>query len=126
MKVESHDEVTRFIRPKEKDYVTALGNLKTAAFKPHKNDNAVSVFITSLMSLDEIWEHGKLYFEVLGNTIIGRAKLLAGVVYETDLNFDYNNNPPRHANIIGFSDEKPKLLIQKQRLAMNSIYEKRK
>lgn len=77
------------------------------------------------MSLVSIWQHGDKYFASLTNTIIGRGYLLAKDVYSENLRFDYNDDPPKHANIIGFSVDRALSLSQRQALAQKAEYEKR-
>lgn len=118
------DEVTRFIRPKEKRYVNNSGNLKTQAFSISE-DGGISVFITSGMSAQEVWEHGDEHYANDNNTIIGRGYLLADNVFKLNLQFDYNDSPPKHANIVGLPSENDQNLSFRQSLAKQSKYQRR-
>lgn len=121
MTVDNHDELTRFIRPKQKRYVTANGELRTAAFSLGTDGN-ISVFITTDMPLVDTWEHVDARFP---HEIIGRAHLLARTVFNERLNIDYNNTPPKHANITNFPDDKDLSLAKRQTLAINSSFDER-
>ena len=121
MTIEPNDELTRFIRPKQKKYVTKDGQMRTAAFSAGQ-DGKISVFVTTDMSLNSIWEHGDSYFP---HEIIGRAYLLANIVFDEGLGVDFDNIPPKHANIVGFPEEKELSLAKRQALAINSAFDKK-
>jgi len=121
MTIVADDELTRFIRPKQKRYVTSDGGVRTAAFSTG-NDGKVSVFVTSNMLLNDIWGHGDAHFP---HEIIGRAYLKAQVVLDEGLGIDFNNVPPKHADIIGFPDAKDLNLAKRQALAAKAKFDKR-
>ncbi len=122
--VASEDEVTRFIRPKEKRYVNQSGKLKTQAFSISE-DGGISVFITTGMTKQKIWEHGDEHYANDKNIIIGRGYFLANNVYKLNLQFDYDDEPPRHANIIGIPVDSDKNLSYRQYLAKHSKHQRR-
>jgi hypothetical protein len=121
MTIVADDELTRFIRPKQKRYIMSDGGVRTAAFSTG-SDGKVSVFVTSNMSLNDIWNHGDLHFP---HEIIGRAYLKAQVVFDEGLGIDFNNIPPKHADIIGFPDAKDLNLAKRQALAAKAKFNKR-
>jgi len=121
MAIDANDELTRFIRPKQKRYITNDGEVRTAAFSTGR-DGKVSVFVTSNMILNDIWSHGDLHFP---HEIIGRAYLQAQVVFDEGLNIDFNNIPPKHADIIGFPDDKALNLAKRQALVKKATFDKR-
>ncbi len=121
MAIVADDELTRFIRPKQKRYVTSDGGVRTAAFSTG-GDGKVSVFVTSNMSLSSIWDHGDAYFP---HEIIGRAYLKVQVVIDEGLGIDFNNVPPKHADIIGFPNAKDLNLAKRQALAAKAKFDKR-
>lgn len=122
--VAAEDEVTRFIRPKEKRYVNKSGNLKTQAYSISE-DGGISVFITTGMTEQDIWTHGDEHYANDHNTIIGRGYLFADNVFSLNLQFDYNDSPPKHANIIGLLSDSDKNLSYRQSLAKQSKYQRR-
>ncbi len=77
------------------------------------------------MTLASIWEHGDNHFASPTNTIIGRGHLMAEAVFNERLSFVYDNQPPRHANIVGFSVDPALSLSQRQALAQKAKYDKR-
>lgn len=77
------------------------------------------------MTLIAIWEHGDKHFASSSSKIIGRGYFIAEAVYSEGLSFDYDDDPPRHANIIGFSDDPALSLSQRQALAQKAKYCKR-
>lgn len=89
---------------------------------PALNKN-ISIFQTSVFhinGLDEasIWVIGETHVAgPLGKTLYGRGDILAAVVEEKKLGIDYDNTPPRHANIIGWPTEKHEQKSLAQELA---------
>jgi len=77
------------------------------------------------MSLNSVWQHGDKYFASETNLIIGRGCLTAEAVSNEGLNFNYDDEPPRHVNIIGFSFDPALSLSQRQALAQKAKYCKR-
>lgn len=121
MVIQHQDELTRFIRPKQKDFVTKDGQVRTAAFSID-DTGSISVFVTSSMLLNEIWVHGDTYFP---HPIIGRAYFQANIVFDERLSIDFDNDPPRHANITGFPSDKDSRLARRQALAANAYFNER-
>lgn len=98
--------------------------LRTSAFNLSK-DGGISSCETTGMSLTSVWLHGDEYFASPTNTIIGRGCIMAEDVFNEGLDFDYNDKPPRHVNIIGFSYDSALSLSQRQALAQKAKYCKR-
>ena len=74
-------------------------------------------------SLDEreIWEIGEHYVtRPYGKTLYGRGDILEAEIEKTGLTVEYDNTPPRHANIAGWPDEKSKQMSLAQELAAAS------
>lgn len=121
MDIVSDDELTRFIRPKQKKYINKDGGVRTTAFSVGA-DGKISVFITSGMSLGDIWLHGDENFP---SEIIGRAYLPAQVVFDENLSIDFNNVPPKHADIMGFPEDRALNLTKRQALAAKAKFNER-
>ena len=70
-------------------------------------DLKLSVF--QIEGLDEnlIWEIGTTHVAEPGNrTLHGRGDITVAAVSETGLGLSPDNEPPRHANIVGWPEEK--------------------
>ena len=83
-------------------------------------DLRLSVFRIDGLQLEEIWEIGQR--EVIdamsqSRELKGIADVKALIVQENDLEIEPDNIPPRHANIIGWPEEKEKQKIIAQELA---------
>lgn len=120
MTINPDDELTRFIRPKQRKYVRDDLGIKTQAFSIGKEDNSVSVFVTTGMNSHEVWRHGDDYYP---HEVVGRALLNAEVPISEGLAVILDEPPPKHANITGFTDSPDFNLSKKQALAMASKFE---
>lgn len=106
-KVAPDEELTRYIFSdryfsKEKNIV------KYVAFMPAPSGKT-SVFCTSSLSEDKIWNIADTKVVPLRRQPIkARADILANHVFAENLQILLDNSPPRHANIIGWPDEKSK------------------
>jgi hypothetical protein len=81
------------------------GRVKYNAFLPNQNGKT-SVFRTSELSNDEIWRIGDDVADEREMTLLGRGEICARHVVEQGLELDANDDPPRHADIIGWPEEK--------------------
>lgn len=80
--------------------------VKPAAFMPSR-DRTTSVFRISNLNDNEIWKIGER--EVVpsrGDPLLGRADLSASTVINKGLEVIPQEPPVRHANIVGWPDEK--------------------
>ena len=93
----------------EKSYFSTLKNsVLPKAFMP-PSDLRLSVFRIDGLKLEEIWEIGQT--EVINvmtqpKILHGMAKIKVSKVREQKLEIDPDNDPIRHANIIGWPQEK--------------------
>lgn len=85
------------------------------AFMPYKG--AVSVFRLKGLSEQEIWKIGHEIADPLGKTLYGRGDVEAQAVASAELTIDPDNVPERHANIVGWPDEKQKQKLRAMELA---------
>jgi hypothetical protein len=96
--------------------------VKPLAFMPALNKN-LSVFQTSVFHINglnesSIWEIGESYIaRPQEKNLYGRGDILAAVIETAKLRVDYDNTPPRHANIIGWPKEKHEQKSLAQELA---------
>lgn len=68
-----------------------------------------SVFRISSLSDNEIWEIGSsAVSKKRGLPLLGRADISAFHVFDKNLKLIPDNNPSRHANIVGWPEEKSK------------------
>lgn len=106
--VDPSEPLSRFIL-QSNWYRTSDNTVKYAAFMPNPINNKTSVFRTSGISNDEIWDIGDREVSIKrGKSILGRADINACNVTERDLKVVPNESPERHANIVGWPEEKSK------------------
>lgn len=116
------ENLTRFIRSK-KHYSKIKRIIKPAAFLPMFNDVS-NRFETSSFFIDEltngnIWDLGNEHIQNV--RIKARADFKVKDVEKSDLSIDFNIEPERHADIIGWAeDNKPKQKEQALKLAEKS------
>lgn len=92
---------------------------KTKLFMPPENGPLeVSSFHTTGLLIDEIAAIGDLQItQVSGRRVHGHGSLTVSDVTDIGLLVHYDNIPPRHANIKGWSSEKSVKLQRAQELA---------
>ena len=105
--------------PEESYFSRAKHSVKPKAFMP-PHDLRLSVFRIDSLNLEEVWEIGER--EVINamsqpKELYGVADIKASKVQEKDLRIDPDDNPPRHASIIGWPEEKPRQKSIAQELA---------
>lgn len=94
--------------------------VKYAAFMPAPNGET-SVFRISNLTDNEIWEIGdREVTQKRNKPLLGRADILAFHVLNNKLEIIPDNNPPRHANIIGWPREKSEQKLVAMELAESS------
>jgi len=95
--------VTRFMTgTRIRNYVRADNTVKHQAFLPSPSDNCTSVFRTDDLYTEEIIEIG----HKVNKQLLGYVNFIASIIYEAGLDFDPNDNPPKHADIIEWPDNK--------------------
>ncbi len=88
-------------------YRPSDNTVKYAAFMPNPKNGETSVFRTSNLSDKEIWLIGEREVAMKrGKPIIGRAEIVTAVVVSHNLKVVPSEPPERHANIIGWPEEK--------------------
>ena len=106
-------------------FSSSENRVKYAAFLPDKNGET-SVFRTSGITNNEIWEIGDCEVSIKrGKPILGRADIGINNVISKDLEVVPREPPLRHANIIGWPDERSKQKIIAIELASESIFHKK-
>lgn len=108
------EKLARYLFSKN-HYRSSDQTVKHPAFIP--KDKQLSVFqITDLSEID-IWRVGE---SLRDRPLIGRADIRAKSVYKAELSIDPDNNPPRHANIIGWPDEPSAIKLKALELAQKA------
>lgn len=80
--------------------------VKYGAFMPPP-DKKLSVFRIDGLGEPATWKLGDDHITAeTGRTVHGRGDIVQGEVERQGLALDHDNRPPRHANIIGWPDEK--------------------
>ncbi|MDR4504736.1 MAG: hypothetical protein MRK01_08100 [Candidatus Scalindua sp.] len=98
--------------------------VKYTAFMPNPNNLELSVFRISGLSQNKIWEIGEKYLtKNLERTLYGIARIIALKVTDNKVQIKSDNNPPRHANIVGWPNEKSEQKLIAQELAANAQLE---
>jgi hypothetical protein len=80
-------------------------------------DRCLSVFRTSTLSENEIWEIGENVGRQRSRQLLGRADIQTVSVLEAGLCVDSDDNPPRHANILGWPNEDSAIKLAAMQLA---------
>ena len=104
--VDPSETLSRFILQK-KVYRSSDHTVKYSAYLPNPSNSETSVFRTSDIADDQVWDIGDREVSVnRGKPILGRADIIADVVISKDLVMLPNEPPERHANITGWPDER--------------------
>lgn len=94
--------------PEESYFSSTKNSVKPKAFMPPP-DLCLSVFRIDGLTLEEVWEMGErevINFMAQPKELYGLADIKVSRVKEVNLEVNPNDNPPRHANIIGWPPEK--------------------
>ena len=106
-----------------KQFAREPRRVKSSAFIPRENPGTgifqTSVFQIQGLSEDEVWSLGEQH--VLKNRpdrrVHGRADVTVQEVLGVGLYLDPDNDPPRHANIVGWPGTKPERKLVALKLA---------
>jgi hypothetical protein len=105
--VEPHEPLARFLTHRTQ-FSRQNNRVKTVAFMPPA-DMRLSVFRVHGLGSEKIWEIGEeIVVHQTAKTLYGRAEIKALEVSKNGLYVDPDNIPPRHANILGWPQEKSK------------------
>jgi hypothetical protein len=88
------------------------------AFLPGR-DNTTSVFRVDDLTDDQIWQLADEHVTEIpgGRPVVGTGTLLAETVTEAGLRVDPDNDPPRHAVIVDWPDDKSDRKLRALKLA---------
>ena len=118
--------VTRFIFSKTLRWNDTDGfRLKPTAFLPRRSSGspwALSVFRIDNLVNAEIWQLARSYVLPEGRNIHGRADLIPADIERTDppLWIDFDEDPPRHANVCGWPEAQDEQLAVAQDLVLRA------
>lgn len=117
--VNQEENLTRYIL--HTNHFSALHRrVKYAVFMPAPN-RETSIFRTSNLSDNEIWGiGGSEVAQKRGLPLLGRADISAFHVFDKELKVIPDNKPQRHANIIGWPEEKSEQKLIAMELAENA------
>lgn len=117
--VSPEENLTRYILHKN-HFSTLYKRVKYTAFLPTSNGET-SVFRTSNLSDNEIWKIGDIEVaQKRGLPLLGYADILAFQVLSENLKVIPDNIPLRHANIVGWPEEKSEQKLIAMELAENA------
>jgi hypothetical protein len=108
--VEDDELLVRFIFDR-KHIDKSHSTVKPEAFLPHGSPLATSVFRTAGINDAQIWEIANDIAAKRSRSYKGRADFLAQTLHGTPLKLDADDDPPRHANIVGWPTEKADQLL---------------
>ncbi len=118
-KVSPSESLARYLT-QHNHYSTSKNVVKPSAFQPPSNLR-LSVFRIDGLILEEVWEIGRVNvvstMPLPKENVYGFANIIASAVCEMDLDVDPDNNPPRHADIVGWPQEKSERMLIAQELA---------
>ncbi len=121
--VNQEENISRFYFSR-KD-VRADNTVRHNVFMPPSHGR-MSVYRTSNLEDQDIWEIGKTYVEPeRGKPILGRADIEAQKIYECELEINPTENPhPRHANVEGWELDTEKDRLKALKLAASASNKK--
>jgi len=118
---EQEEPLSRFLFSTKSHFSIEKKLVKSGAFLPEPTTLETSVFRTTGLLSSEIWAIGERHVaKPSGRTLRARAELLAKSVYSVALNIHPDNNPERHATIVGWPTEKNEQLMLAAQLAAES------
>lgn len=119
--VNQEENISRFYF--DKKHVRQDNTIKHNVFMPPPIHGRMSVYRTSDLTNQEIWEIGKTYIEPeRGKPIVGRADLKAIEIYNCELKINPTELPhPRHANIEGWELNTEKDRLKALKLAASAV-----
>jgi hypothetical protein len=105
----------------QSDY-RAVGTARHNPFMPSNKYGNTSCFRIFDLLTSAIWEIAENHVRNDKNQIFGRFDFLAKTVYQQRLDFDPDNTPPRHANIVKWPNDKQAQKSRAQQIAAESIF----
>lgn len=119
--VDASESLVRYLT-QSNHYNLPTYSVKPKAFEPPANLR-LSVFRVDGLTIEDVWQIGQ---EKVVNkmpqprTLHGFADIKARAVADLSLAIDPDNEPPRHASIVGWPEDKSKKKLVAQQLAASS------
>ncbi len=116
--VDPQEYLGRYL-PENSYFLRSKNEVKPKAFMPPP-DLKLSVFRIDELSLEQIWDTGEkevIQEMPVTKVLYGLAKIKVLKVHEENLSVDPDNIPARHANIVGWPEDKGRRLSIAQGLA---------
>ena len=103
-------------------YSTKMQVVKPAAFLPQPPNYCLSVFRIDGLTTEQVCQIGqqKVISKRPGRTLHGFANIVAQAFLDANLTIDPDNNPPRHASVVGWPKDKPQQISIAQELAASA------
>ncbi len=118
MPVEPEERLSRYLFSRN-NYSASKHTVHYSAFLPPP-DRYLSVFRTSDLVEEEIWDIGDNIGRRRDKSLLGRGDIKAVAVHEAGLSIDPNDIPPRHANITGWPDDESAIKLAAVELAQRA------
>src|SRR4030042_2853744 len=119
--INSDESLARYLT-QSNQYSLSTCSVKPKAFEPPPN-LCLSVFRIDGLAIEDVWQIGQeqvINRMVQDRNLYGMADIKAEKVRDLNLSIDADNNPPRHASIVGWPQKKSKQKLITQELAANS------
>ena len=111
--------LARFLK-QSNQFAAVAKNVRTSAFMPYNME--LSVFGIDNLSEEQTWDLGYRNLSLgLNKPIKARAEMLAEFVKKNGLQLVKDNNPPRHANIVGWPEAKHEQKLIAEKLALKAV-----
>jgi len=119
--VNSNESLARYLT-QSNHFSTATHSVKPKAFDPPPNLR-LSVFRIDNLAIEDVWQIGQEHVINImpqPRNLYGYADIKADKAQDLNLDIDADNNPPRHASIVGWPEDKSERKLIAQELAANS------
>jgi hypothetical protein len=116
--VDPDEKITRYIFDRNK-IKWSVPKARHTAFMPRHG--CLSVFRMYGLSEHLIWEKGEEVGTVRGRPLLARGDVIAQSVLDTELLIDPDDDPLRHANIVGWPDNESEARLKAIELAEKAM-----
>ncbi len=114
VRINTSEDLARFIFSRSQ-FSPSNKRVKYSAFMPL--NKCLSVFRISGLSEHQVWEIGETVETQRELQLLARADINASSVNGTGLEIDADDNPPLHANIVGWPEEHSAVILKAKELA---------
>lgn len=116
IRINTSEDLARFIFSRSQ-FSPSNKRVKYSAFMPSPLNKGLSVFCISGLSEHQVWKIGETVGTQRNLPLLARADIKALSVTATGLEIDADDNPPRHANIVGWPEEHSAVILKAKELA---------